>query len=84
MLLVTYQVPELQDIQIHGVEIAITKGYLALKTWEKSPSIGVCVQRISEMMKRFGIPFELTGSLPSVQNLGLEFNTRQKDGSFSN
>jgi hypothetical protein len=58
-LLVTYRVKELRDIQIDGVEIAIIKGYLALKTWEKNPSIGVCVQRISNMMVDLNIPLQL-------------------------
>ena len=57
-LLVTYKVPELEEIQVPGVEIAIIKGYHALKTWEKSPSIGICVQRIEDMMNRLEIPLQ--------------------------
>jgi hypothetical protein len=58
-LLVTYRVDELRDIQVEGVEVAVIKGYLALKTWEKNPSSGVCVQRIANMMVELNIPLQL-------------------------
>jgi hypothetical protein len=58
-LLTTYKVPELLDIQgakaESAIESAIVSGYLALKTWEKSPSIGWCVDRIEEMMRSLEI-----------------------------
>jgi hypothetical protein len=58
-LIVTYRVEELREIQVADVEIAIIKGYLALKTWETNPSIGVCVERIAKMMVDLNIPLQL-------------------------
>ena len=58
MLLVTYNVPQLHDVQIPGVEVAIIKAYHAIKTWEKNPSIRVCVERIEKLMLDLRIPLQ--------------------------
>lgn len=56
ILLVTFKVPVLHQIQSPGAEAAIRKGLSIMKIWENNPSIHILVERLETFMTRLGIP----------------------------
>jgi hypothetical protein len=55
MLLVTYDVPQLRQIQMDGAETAIFKSLSIMRIWQENPTVNHAVERIIALMERVGL-----------------------------
>jgi hypothetical protein len=58
LLLATYQVPQLRQIQMPEHGPAIRKGLAIMRIWEASPSVRNAVKRVMSVMERVGLATE--------------------------
>jgi hypothetical protein len=79
LLLATYQVPQLRQIQMPEHGPAVRKGLAIMKIWEASPSVRNAVKRITGVMERVGLATEPEDQLSAPEHTSNDFHENYEE-----